>query len=52
MWILKEFRGLAEAVVVVEVDGVGGAVWRGRLGLRTWWGWQRCVVGLSGLGRG
>jgi len=29
VWILKEFRGLAEAVVVVEVDGVGvrGRCW-------------------------
>jgi hypothetical protein len=52
MWILKEFRGLAEAVVVVEVDGVGVAVWSGWLGLRGWRGGRRCVVGLSGLGGG
>jgi hypothetical protein len=44
MWILKEFRRLAEAVAVVEVDGVGVAVWRR---LRA-----RCGVGLSGLGGG
>ena len=52
MWILKEFRGLAESVAVVEVDGVGVAVWSGWLGLREWWGGRRCVVGLSGLSRG
>jgi hypothetical protein len=37
---------------VVEVDGVGVMVRRGRSGLRAWWGGRRCVVGLSGLGRG
>jgi hypothetical protein len=52
MWILEEFRRLPEAVVVVEVDGVGVAVWSGWLGLRESWGGRRCVVGLSGLSRG
>ena len=47
--ILKEFCVHAEAVVVVEVDGVGVAVWRGRL---AWRCWRRCVVELAGLRRG
>jgi hypothetical protein len=36
MLILNEFFVGAEAIVVVEVDGVGVAVWRGWLGSRTW----------------
>jgi hypothetical protein len=36
---------------VIEVDGVGIAVWRARLasGLRWWWSSWRGVIGLGGL---
>ena len=34
--ILKEFSVFAETVVVVEVDGVGVAVWGARWSLRRW----------------
>ena len=47
--ILKGFSVYEEAVTVVIADGVGVAVWRGRLAR---WCGRRGVVGLGGWSRG
>jgi hypothetical protein len=51
---LNEFSVYAEAVVVVEVDGVGVAVWSCWPGLRRRRGGRICcgLGGLGGLGGG